>query len=103
MDSWRHGGWEVDDTYERLEMNYWGGAKRGGLSKDFAFGCFVVYFVCAVELRHTDEMMVSVDNGFGGCGWVVHILNFEAVEEFEDALGAVEVVINWDSLSQLRA
>lgn len=45
---------------------------------------------------------MSVDNGFGGCGWVVHILNFEAVEEFEDALGAVEVVINWDSLSQLN-
>lgn len=79
------------------------GEKGGCLSKDFAFGCFVVYFVCAVELRHTDEMMVSVDNGFGGCGRVVHILDFEAMEEFEDALGGVEVVINWDFLSQLRA
>lgn len=46
---------------------------------------------------------MSVDNGFGGCGWVVHILDFEVVEEFEDALGGVEVVINWNFLSQLRA
>lgn len=75
------------------------GRKGGGLSEDFAFDCFVVYFICAVELRHTDEMMVAVDNGLGGCGWVVHILDFEAVEEFEDALSGVEVVINWDFLS----
>lgn len=42
---------------------------------------------------------MAVDNGLGGCGWVVHILDFEAVEEFEDALSGVEVVINWDFLS----
>lgn len=48
-------------------------------------------------------MMVSVDNGFGGRGWVVHILDLEAMEELEDALGGVEVVINWDFLSQLRS
>lgn len=51
-----------------------------GLNKDFVFDCFVIYFVCAVELRHTDEMMVAVDNRFRGGGWVVHILDFEAVE-----------------------
>lgn len=72
--------------------------RAGGfcLSKDFALDCFVVDFVCAVELRHADEMMVAIDDGFGGGGWVVHIFNFKAVEEFEDALGGVEVVVDWD-------
>lgn len=39
---------------------------------------------------------MAVDNGFRGGGWVVHILDFEAVEEFEDALGGMKVIINWD-------
>lgn len=46
---------------------------------------------------------MSVDNGFGGSGWVVHILDFEAMENFEDALGGVKVVIDWEFLSQLSA
>lgn len=75
-----------------------GEGERAGvcLSKDFVLDCFVVYFVCAVELRHADEIMVAVDDGFGGGDWVVHIFYFKAAEEFEDALGGVEVVVDWN-------
>lgn len=37
---------------------------------------------------------MAVDYGFGGGGWVVHIFDFETVEEFEDALGGVEIVVD---------